>query len=152
MLLTGMSGTGKSSLLHELAERGHDVVDTDLDGWCVLSPSRSELLWDEPRMGELLARPRERPLVMSGCVANQGVFRDRIDLAVLLSAPEAVILRRVRERTTNPYGSTEIDRSEIVANTRRFEPLLRAWCDLELDATRPLAELADVIEARIREP
>jgi predicted ATPase len=34
VLLTGMSGTGKSAVLVELERRGHRVVDTDADDWC----------------------------------------------------------------------------------------------------------------------
>jgi dephospho-CoA kinase len=33
VLVTGMSGTGKSSVLVELARRGYRVVDTDEPGW-----------------------------------------------------------------------------------------------------------------------
>ncbi|HTZ43323.1 MAG TPA: hypothetical protein VMB79_05620 [Jatrophihabitans sp.] len=33
VLLTGMSGTGKSTVLGELGRRGHRVVDTDYGGW-----------------------------------------------------------------------------------------------------------------------
>jgi len=32
VLVTGMSGTGKSTVLGELRRRGHRVVDTDYDG------------------------------------------------------------------------------------------------------------------------
>jgi len=35
VLITGMSGTGKSSALAELARRGHSVVDTDEEGWII---------------------------------------------------------------------------------------------------------------------
>lgn len=31
-----MSGTGKSSVLAELARRGHRVIDTDYGGWAVV--------------------------------------------------------------------------------------------------------------------
>lgn len=40
VLLTGMSGTGKSTLLAEFARRGWETVDTDDEGWCVLPPER----------------------------------------------------------------------------------------------------------------
>jgi adenylate kinase family enzyme len=33
VLLTGMSGTGKSSLIVELAARGYKAVDVDSDEW-----------------------------------------------------------------------------------------------------------------------
>ena len=33
VLVTGMSGTGKSAVLQELGERGHRVVDTDAGQW-----------------------------------------------------------------------------------------------------------------------
>jgi dephospho-CoA kinase len=33
VLVTGMSGTGKSTALRALGERGHRVVDTDTDQW-----------------------------------------------------------------------------------------------------------------------
>jgi dephospho-CoA kinase len=35
ILVTGMSGTGKSSALAELARRGFRTVDTDEPGWTV---------------------------------------------------------------------------------------------------------------------
>jgi dephospho-CoA kinase len=33
VLLTGMSGTGKSTLIRLLAARGYKAVDTDTDEW-----------------------------------------------------------------------------------------------------------------------
>jgi dephospho-CoA kinase len=58
VLLTGISGTGKSSALVELGRRGFRVVDTDDEGWReyrqYLEPidelHRGEFLWVEDRM------------------------------------------------------------------------------------------------------
>lgn len=33
VLLTGMSGTGKSTVIRELAARGYKAIDADDDGW-----------------------------------------------------------------------------------------------------------------------
>jgi shikimate kinase len=139
ILITGMSGAGKSTLLAELARRGHEVVDTDYDGW-----TRPDGDWDEPRMTALLARAKK--IVVSGTVANQGIFYDRFDHVVLLSAPLGVLLERVANRSENPYGRNERDRAEIERYVREVEPLLRRGATLELDARRPVAELADVVE------
>ena len=53
MLITGMSGVGKSSVLAELAQRGHAVVDTDHDGFCdeeTLPDGRIEQRWRDDRI------------------------------------------------------------------------------------------------------
>lgn len=54
VLVTGMSGTGKSALLDELTARGYECVDTDYGGYTV--DTGDERLWDEQRVGTLLNR------------------------------------------------------------------------------------------------
>ena len=139
VLVTGMSGAGKSTVLAELAHRGHATLDTDHDGW-TLPDGR----WDEPRTTRLLAERAD--LVICGTVENQGRFYDRFEHVVLLSAPLAILLQRVRERTTNPYGTSPEHQDEIALYTRTVEPLLRRGASLELDARRPVVELADTLE------
>jgi hypothetical protein len=79
-------------------------------------------------------------------VRNQGKFYDRFDAVVLLSAPADVILDRIAVRTTNDYGKTPVERAMILDDLAKVEPLLRAGCTHELDASRPLADVvADLI-------
>src|SRR4051795_10533565 len=108
VLVTGMSGTGKSTALSELSRRGFDVVDTDEPGWNEWR--NDEWVWSEDRIAELLAGKRGRTLYVSGCVSNQRKFYDRFDAVVLLSAPAEVILERVETRTTNGYGKARGER------------------------------------------
>jgi hypothetical protein len=58
VLVTGMSGTGKSTALVELARRGFRVVDTDSQVWSRWDPDAEdglgEWLWREDRMARLL--------------------------------------------------------------------------------------------------
>ena len=110
VLVTGMSGTGKSTALVELARRGHRVVDTDYGGWTEDVPSsdgETERLWCEDRIDALLGEHDDGVLFVSGCVSNQGKFYPRFDAVVLLSAPADVILGRVAVRETNDYGKTD---------------------------------------------
>ena len=140
VLLTGMSGTGKSTLRAELARRGHRTVETDEPGW-----HRSDGGWDEQEMTALLAAHAD--LLVVGTADNQGDFYDRFAHVVLLSAPAEVLLARVASRTTNPYGRTAEQRAEILGNLEAVEPLLRRGATLELDGRRPAAALADAVEA-----
>jgi dephospho-CoA kinase len=139
VLITGMSGTGKSTLLHVLAERGHLTVDTDYDGW-TLADGR----WDAIRMSELL--DREPDVVVAGAVDNQGDFYDRFDHVVLLSVPLDVLIERVSARTTNPYGQTAGEQAEIAQYVQTVEPLLRKTATIELDGQASVNELAGAVE------
>ena len=154
VLVTGMSGTGKSSALAELGRRGYRVVDTDDPGWReyrdFVAPSgelhRGEWLWVEERISRLLGSDDGRSLFVQGCVMNQARFYDRFDAVVLLSAPADVILDRIARRTTNDYGKSPLERAMILDDVATVEPLLRADCTHELDAGRPLDEVvADLI-------
>src|SRR5438093_5982594 len=114
VLVTGMSGTGKSAALAELGRRGCRVVDTGDPGWreyreyveATDELHRGEWLWLEDKMTTLLDSDDGRSLFVEGCSTNQSNFYARFDAVVLLSAPADVILDRVARRTTNNYGKT----------------------------------------------
>ena len=151
VLVTGMSGTGKSTVLAELASRGHRVVDTDHGGWSEDVPAADgsgvERLWREGRIDALLSEGRDGPLFVSGCVANQGRFYPRFAAVVLLSVPEQVLLDRVASRTTNAFGKTEAERARILGDLHEVEPLLRGGATAEIDTRISAAEIADRLEA-----
>jgi dephospho-CoA kinase len=150
VLVTGMSGTGKSAVLAELARRGHRVVDTDDEGWSDEVPTPHggiEQLWREDRIRALLDGHREGALFLAGCVRNQGRFRDRFDAVILLSVPEDVLLGRIATRDTNAFGKSDAERARILADLHAVEPLLRRGADAEIDTRSPVGEVADMIEA-----
>src|ERR1700733_5827004 len=103
VLVTGMSGTGKSTALTELAKRGFQVVETDDAPWSEWSEPDGGYIWQEELVAELLSREDEGTLYVSGAVSNQGRFYPRFDAVVLLSAPVDLLLRRIETRTTNEY-------------------------------------------------
>lgn len=140
VLVTGMSGVGKSTVLGELTDRGHLTVDTDDDGWELAGSG-----WDPPRMDRLLSTYLN--VVVSGTVQNQVDFYDRFEHIVLLSAPLSVLLHRVARRTNNPYGASASQQEEIAGYLETVEPLLRREATIELDGRRSVTDLADAIES-----
>src|SRR5919199_656337 len=112
VLLTGMSGTGKSTVISELAARGYKAIDTDTDEWSewvmVAGPSGAgeepDWVWRDDCINRLLCTEDAEVLFVSGCKSNQGKFYPQFDHVILLSAPVPLLLERVATRTTNPYG------------------------------------------------
>ena len=143
ILVTGMSGVGKSTALAELAKRGFATVDTDEGPW--IQVVDGEPLWREALIDALLDQPRQSPLFVQGTVANQGRFYDRFDAIVLLSAPMDVVFDRVARRTHNPFGKTAAERARIADDIENVEPLLRQAATHEIDTARPLAEVIDML-------
>jgi dephospho-CoA kinase len=147
ILVTGMSGTGKSTALAALEQRGFAVVDTDEGGWTVWSEAEDGYVWREDRLAALLAREDGPALFVSGTVSNQGRFYPQFDAVVLLSAPAEVLLRRIEGRTTNEYGKSREERDLILRHLASVEPLLRATCTHEIDASQPLERVVEQLAA-----
>ncbi len=140
VLLTGMSGTGKSTVLAALPG---PTVDLD-DAWCV-PVEDGRRLWDLGAVGALLDAHDD--VVVAGCEENMGPLLPRFDVVVLLSAPLPVLLHRLATRTGNPYGSTPGQRQRVADDLAEVEPLLRRVADVEV---RTDALLDDVVR-RVRQ-
>jgi dephospho-CoA kinase len=143
VLLTGMSATGKSSVVRELVARGYKAVDTD-DGWCEPLPDGRQQ-WRESAIEELLDTEDADVLFVAGCEENQVGFHPRFDQIILLSAPIETVLERLATRTTNPFGKSADERQRVLDDTAAVEPLLRGLADHEVVTTAPLAEVVTTV-------
>ena len=102
VLITGMSGAGKSALVHELRRRGVRAFDADEDGF---SEPRADGRWGwrADRVAALLGEPGDGPLFFAGCSEEQAALP--FDYRVLLTAPVEPLLRRSADlilETTEP--------------------------------------------------
>ncbi|MFJ4223456.1 AAA family ATPase [Microbacterium sp. NPDC089695] len=138
VLITGMSGVGKSTVVEALAARGITSIDTDYGEW-----KTPDGVWDLDAVGAVV-RGTEN-IVVAGTVDNQGLLYDVFDHVVLLTAPPSVMIDRVMARTTNPYGSSAAGREEILAYSLSVDPLLRATATSVIDTTQPLGDTVDEV-------
>ena len=143
VLLTGMSGMGKSSIVAELAARGYKAVDTD-EGYSAPQPDGRQV-WREEAVEELLATEDADVLFVAGCEENQVGFHPRFDRIILLSAPIETMLDRLATRTTNPFGRSAQERQRVLDDTATVEPLLRRVADHEVVTTASLDEVVTKI-------
>lgn len=155
ILITGMSGTGKSAVIRELAARGHEAYDLDTPIWSHwvaadpadgLTPGQGkDWVWQIDKVRTLLAKPRQAPLFISGCAENMGEVYALVDTIILLSAPMTAIMARLTARSGTAYGQTEEERGKIAELIGLVEPLLRQSADIEIDTDQPVQATADEI-------
>ena len=143
VLLTGMSGTGKSSLITELAALGYKAVDTDA-GWCEPQLDGRQR-WREDAIQALLATEDTDVLFVAGCEENQVKFHSQFDRIILLSAPAEVLTQRLATRTSNSFGKSAEEYRQFLADLQEVEPRLRAIADCEIDTTIPLSQVIRAI-------
>jgi shikimate kinase len=162
ILLTGISGTGKSTTTNALAARGYKSVD--LDGYeysewvdvdddadvpgTPVEPNR-DWVWREDRVQELLSAENVTGdagiLFVSGCAMNMGKFIPQFDHVILLSAAAAVIVERLATRTNNDYGKHPDEVARVLELMESVEPLLRRRAHHEIDTSVSLDEVVTTI-------
>lgn len=155
ILITGMSGTGKSAAVRELIARGYLAYDLDTPEWSHwvdadpsdgLTPAKGkDWLWREDRVRTLLTEPAEGTLFVSGCAENMKQFFPLFDAIVLLCAPVETIMKRLTARSSDGYGHSEEDRRKVGDLIATVEPLLRRAAHHEVDTRRPIEAAIDEI-------
>ena len=157
VLLTGISGTGKSTLTGALAARGYKAVDADTDEWshwvAVSGPGIAgtpvrpdeDWVWREDRIQTLLATEDTGVLFVSGCAENMVPFLPQFDHIVLLSAPADVIAERLATRTTNDYGKQPDEVARVLDQQHTVEPLLRRAAGHEIDTSASLDQVVATV-------
>jgi len=155
-----MSGTGKSTVISELAARGYKAVDADFDEfseWVEVTGDSDpygspvevdrDWVWRENRIQELLSTEDRDVLFLSGCTENMGKFLPQFDHVILLSAPADVLVERLCTRTNNPYGKHPDQIARVRDLVEKVEPVLRRSAGHEIDTS---ASLEDVVTTLLR--
>ena len=158
VLITGISGVGKSAVIVELGRRGYKAIDLDLETyseWVAVTddsntpgepvePDR-DWVWREDKVRALLATEDVDTLVVSGTAANMGQFLPQFHHVILLSASADLIAQRLKNRTNNPYGKQADEIVRVLDLKESVEPLLRRAAKHEIVTTTPLQDVVDEI-------
>lgn len=153
ILITGMSGVGKSSVLGALEDRGWRAVEADTDEALVEEhPDRTELRL--PALEELLREPvTALALALSVTGEGQGQLYPLADHVVLLTAPWEVLRQRIADRADNAFGKEPGQLDRIRADLETYEPLLRQGADLVIDTSAaPFESVVDQVAALATTP
>jgi dephospho-CoA kinase len=166
-LITGVAGSGKSTVAKELAKRGYAAYDTEV-GFShyvnkvsrekAVYPANPSLKWyeahervfDEKVLDNLFKKHSGEPLFICSITANQKRYYADFDKLFLLSAPDEVLIRRIGQRTDNHFGKHPLELQRIISRHAKFDADLREQGAIVIDSTQPLNRVVDEILAKIR--
>jgi dephospho-CoA kinase len=144
ILLTGMSGVGKSTVAARLNELGYKAVDTSYGGFSVVD-EKGYQRWDLDRIRQLLAEQDADVLFVVGTDERQGLLYPEFDDMILLSAPRDVVVERLAARTNNPFGKRPEELAKILSDLGTYEPMIRRSATHEIDTNKTLDRVIDEI-------
>jgi hypothetical protein len=150
-LVEGVSGTGKTTVCHELRRRGHHAVNGDTDlayqgdpltGLPTDTALHEHHLWDVARVRELVADRSAPATFFCGGSRNVAEVLDLFDGVFVLEVDLDTLLRRLDQRPDDEWGARPSERALIVRlhGTREDVPP-----GTIVDATRPLPMVVDEI-------
>lgn len=165
--ITGISGSGKSSVCKELRRRGYRAYDTDSDGIAFfyhndtskpvaekVAPEdrtpewRSKHTWKARRedVKKLVTDSSQDIVFLCGVTSNDAdELWDLFDKVLALHIDEASLKHRIMHRTSNDFGKNSHEFSGLLAWQKTAEADYKKLGATLIDATRPLSKVVDEI-------
>jgi dephospho-CoA kinase len=167
--ITGVSGTGKSTVRVELARRGYERFDADEGGIAVWrARTAGEEVYDpgggnhpdswledhcwmisRARVEQLARMARDKPVFLCGSVENEDEVWELFDFVICLVLDESTLRERLATRTTNEFGKARVELDAILGWNRTMESTYREFGAFVVNANQPLNDVVDQILADI---
>jgi dephospho-CoA kinase len=161
-LIEGVSGTGKTSVCHELRRRGYAALNSDRDlrqntspttGDPLLTYSSAESrhannLWDVEKVRQVAADQDDEVTFFCGGSRNFNEFLDVFDKVFVLDVDVATLNERLDSRPDDDWGKSRDERELILRLHATKEDLPSTG--IVIDATQPLVRVVDEILSHVQ--
>lgn len=160
IFITGVSGTGKTTVAEELEKRGIHAISIDEAGVCSWIDKQTgqkvdhEVTTDDefirnhdwicnvPQLIELMERG-DGVAVVLGSASNQKDLLHLFDKILLLQCPPEVFIKRIENRTNNDFGKDKTAQEFILGWYQSFEKEMLDAGAISIDATHPLEKVVE---------
>jgi gluconate kinase len=167
VLITGLSGAGKSTIAGVLARRGLTSIDADEDPLLARSVdyngnvvedesvpdfawlARHSWAWDPARLDEVIAAAGPATLYVCGGADNQHELAGRFTQVFLLEIDEPTMLARLdARRDYHDWGRIGDTREYLCRKLPTLQARLRESGAIPIDARQPLDQVVDALLSR----
>ncbi len=168
ILITGVAGTGKTTMSKALKERGILAMDfSDIKGLCFWRDKKTkekieyykpienaeffdihERICDTKQLKEVLDQHQD--IVITGVAAgNQTEYLSLFDTVFLLQCSAETFLHRMRTRDAI-FGKTKAEQDLVVEWQKTFDPLLLSHGAIPINTEGSLETVVDKVIAQIK--
>ncbi len=161
-LITGVAGTGKSTVAKELQKRGLVAYDTEVGfsyhidkktGQRAVYPANPTIEWydvhervfDEHILENLFKKHADEPLFICSITANQRKYYSQFDKIFLLTTDDETVVKRIEQRTDNHFGKHPLELKRIIDRHQEFDDELKAAGAVVIDSTQPVDQVVEQI-------
>jgi dephospho-CoA kinase len=170
IFITGLPGTGKSTVCAELTKRGFNAVDADegnVSQWYDISTGKAvtqefvyalpadewfgkyDLRLSEKRVKKLAHDATGKVAFLSGAKLNGEEMAGLFDMIINLSVDTETLKYRLASRTSNSFGKQSNQLKFILEQHKISEAKPKSEKVVNIDATQPLTDVVDSILAHV---
>jgi len=151
-LVEGVSGTGKTSVCNELAQRGYQAIHGDRvlayqgdpeTGAALDTAAHENHIWDEVRVRALAADQHDPVTFFCGGSRNFSRFIDVFDEVFVLDVDLETLHERLDQRPPDEWGAKPSER-QLIGHLHRTKSDIPTT-GIVIDATRAVSDVVDEI-------
>ncbi len=168
IFITGIAGSGKTSVSTELIKRGYKAYNIEeIEGLFEMRDKRTGKLFEnydnydfekvkyhdwfcnKNKLQKLIQKNKKDIAYYCGIASNNDEILPLFDKVILLQASSEVIIKRLSERKNNDFGKTIEVREMVLSGKDHFENRMKEKGAIVVDANRGLGKVADDIMGKI---
>lgn len=163
IFITGIAGTGKTTVLSELQKHGYVVIDLDATGICRWKNKETQEFveygetgrdyewltkhgWycDVEKLKQIMSVIREdEDVFVAGIAENIEEVSQEFDKVFIITASDTIVKERLNARTSNHFAKKEEEQDFVLEHSKKLLENIKDF--IEIDANKSPTEVAEEI-------